>query len=215
MNHQIEHIKNRKILENHLDGLIKLEPALEKVRQISGEVPLRLRIGGFEGMSAIVTAQLLSVASANAIHNRLADLLGEINAQNYLKQSEKDIRACGLSNSKYQTMLILAEAEMNENLNYDELAAMPINEVMTKLTSFKGIGRWSAEIYLLFCVGHADIFPVGDLVLQKMLGHIFELEAKPSEKQTAKIVENWSPYRGAASRLLWRYFAVLKNKAVF
>jgi DNA-3-methyladenine glycosylase II len=179
---------------------------------MSGEVPLRLRAGGFEGMSAIITSQLLSVASANAIHNRLKNLLDEISAENYLELSKEDIRGCGYSEAKYKTMRIVAKAELDKILNYDELGLLPVKEAMTNLTSLKGIGVWSAEIYLLFCVGHGDIFPAGDLVLQKMLTHILELEERPNEKQVREIVASWSPYKGAASRLLWRYFAVLKNR---
>ena len=211
----VEQINNLKILNRHLDELILLEPALKTARQMAGEVPLRRRAGGFEGMSAIITSQLLSVASANAIHNRLIDLLGELSAKNYLSFSEQEIRSCGYSMAKYNTMAVLAQAELNNELDYEILDKLPIKEAMSHLTALKGIGVWSAEIYLLFCVGHGDIFPSGDLVLQKMLGHILELEEKPDEKLTRKITQKWSPYRGAASRLLWRYFAVLKNKATF
>ncbi len=207
-----QNIVNLKILNNHLDELVLLEPRLFEVRQKSGEVPLRLRKGGFEGMSSIITSQLLSVASANAIHNRLKTLLGELSANNYLKFSEEEIRACGYSRAKYNIMRLLAEAELSGEIDYDELSRLEIEEAMQRLTAFKGIGVWSAEIYLLFCVGHGDIFPAGDLVLQKMLAHIFELEEKPDEKQTRIITKKWSPYRGASARLLWRYFAVLKNK---
>ncbi len=207
-----QNITNLKILNNHLDELIVLEPRLLEARQKSGDVPLRLRKGGFEGMSSIITAQLLSVASANAIFARLENLLGEVSAKEYLKYSEQDICSCGFSKSKFNTMSNIAKAELSGQLDYSELENMPIDLAMKQLTALKGIGVWSAEIYLLFCVGHGDIFPAGDLVLQKMLAHIFELDEKPNEKQTRLMSEKWSPYRGAGARLLWRYFAVLKNK---
>jgi len=80
------------------------------------------------------------------------------------------------------------------------------------LTALKGIGPWSAGLYLLSCAGHSDIFPAGDLVLQKMSGKVAGKSHKPDEKTTSRIARNWSPYRGSAARLLWRYFAVLKGR---
>ncbi len=209
----VEHIKNLKILNRHLDELILLEPCLKDILEISGDVPLRLKEGGFEGMSAIISAQLLSVASANAIHKRLVSLLGgEVSAKNYVNFSEQEVRQCGFSRSKFSTMPNIALAELNGELNYQELEELPLQEAMKCLTSHKGIGTWSAQIYMLFCVGHGDIFPSGDLVLQKMLAKILQLEEKPNEKQAIELTKNWSPYRGAGARLLWRYFAVLKNR---
>ncbi len=208
----IEHIENKNILKRHLKELVLIEPRFKIILEKSGEIPLRRREGGFEGLSAIISAQLLSVASANAIHNRLKTLLGDLTAKNYLTKSKEEIRACGFSNSKYNTMLFIAEAELAGELNYEELAILPIEAAIKNLTKIKGIGIWSAQIYLLFCVGHGDIFPAGDLVLQKMLAHIFKLDKRPNEKQSNELIAHLSPYRGAASRLLWRYFAVLNNK---
>ncbi len=208
-----ELIKNQQILNKHLDELIIIEPRLKQIREKSAPIPLRLREGGFAGMSAIISAQMLSAASANAIYERLGNLLeGEINARSFLKYKENDYRKIGFSKSKFLYLQNLALKELNGELDFTKFEHMPAEQALEKLISLKGIGVWSAQIYLLFCIGHADIFPAGDLVLQKMLGLIFELKKKPSENEAKKLTQNWSPYRGAGARLLWRYFAILKNK---
>ncbi len=208
----IEQIIDQKTLISHLNELVLLDERLKPILEISGEVPLRLREGGFAGMVNIISSQLLSVASAKAIHQRLVDLMGEVSAARYFELSEEQVRQCGFSRAKYNTMLNVAQAERDGQLEYNLLAKMPANEAIKNLTSIKGIGVWSAEIYLLFCDGHADIFPAGDLVLQKMLAKVLDLPEKPNEKITRELTKNWSPFRGAAARLLWRYFAVLKNR---
>ena len=208
-----ERIENREILENQLDCLVSIDKRLEPIRKIAGEVPLRRREGGFEGMAKIVTSQLLSVASANAIYGRFEEKLGEVSAPKFIDVKEDEIRACGISAAKYRTMRTVAEAELGGNLSYSKLPTLPVKDAMAELTNLKGIGPWTAEIYLLFCVGHPDIFPAGDLVLQKMVAVALDLSEKPDEKQTRKLTKNWSPYRGASARLLWSYFAATKNRA--
>lgn len=208
----LERITGMDVLNRHLDALVALDPRLERVRAIAGEVPLRLGQSGFASMVSIINSQLLSVASARAIHGRVVDLLGKVTATRFLDISEMDMRDCGLSGGKYKTMRLVAEAELNGGLDYAVLSGLSVDAAMKELTSLKGIGPWTAEIYLLSGVGHADIFPAGDLVLQKMVGDVLGHREKPDEKTTRKIVAHWSPYRGAAARLLWRYFAVLRDR---
>jgi DNA-3-methyladenine glycosylase II len=208
----LERVLNRDVLERHLDGLMALDPRLAPVREMAGEVPLRIRESGFAGMAHIITSQLLSVASANAIHGRFEALLGEVHAPGFLAIDEEQIRACGISGGKYRTMRAVAEAELDGSLDYDVLADLPVEEAMAALTRLKGIGPWTAEIYLLFCVGHADVFPAGDLVLQKMVGQALGHDERPNEKAVRLIAGAWAPYRGVAARLLWRYFAAQNEK---
>ena len=212
MQMDLERVLNRDVLERHLDGLVALEPRLDAVRAGAGEVPLRVRAGGFDGMAQIIVSQLLSVASANAIHGRFENLMGPGGASRFLALEEDEVRQCGISGGKYRTMCRVAEAEVSGQLDYIGLAQLPVVEAMAALTAIKGIGPWTAEIYLLFCVGHADVFPAGDLALQKMIGDVFGLSERPNEKLSRELTAFWSPYRGVAARLLWRHFAVLQNK---
>lgn len=208
----LEQVSDVEVLNQHLDALVALDDRLVPVLDIAGEVPLRARSGGFAGMAQIIVSQLLSVASANAIHGRFAQALEEVTAARFVALEEDIIRQCGISNGKYQTMCGLADAELSGALDYAQLAHMEAEEAIAVLTQFKGIGRWTAEIYLLFCLGHADIFPAGDLVLQKMAGEALGRKKRPDEKQTRNIAKKWSPYRGAAARLLWRYFAAIRER---
>lgn len=200
------------MLDLHLAELAKSDARLVPVLAASGEVPLRLRPGGFAGLARIVVSQLLSVASANAISARLDAAVGDLNAARFLAVPEADIRRAGLSGGKYATLKRLAEAELAGDIDYEALADLPAETALAALTAHKGIGVWTGEIYLLFCTGHPDIFPAGDLALRKMVGRVLGDDDLPTEKQVRAASTAWSPYRGAAARLMWRYFAVLKQR---
>lgn len=205
-------ITGRAVLERQLDALVAADPDLRPLREMAGEVPLRLNRPGFAGMAQIVNSQLLSVASARAIHGRFEAALGEVTARRFLAFGESEIRACGLSGAKYRTLKALAEAERDGRLDYGALGQMEAEAALAALTGLNGIGPWSAEIYLLFCTGHPDIFPAGDLALRKMVGYAQGRDAMPSIAETRAAAERWAPWRGAAARLLWRCFAVMKRK---
>lgn len=208
----IEPIDDLDTLKRHLAGLVEADPRLARVVTAAGEVPLRRREGGFAGLVAIVVSQLLSVQSANAIHARLVDILGEVTPERYLALPEDRVRKAGLSGSKYRTLVGIAEAELSGSLDYAMLLSCSEEAAIAHLMALKGIGRWTAEIYLLFCLGHPDIFPAGDLALRKMVGVTHGLNEMPSERDVRALTQPWAPYRGAAARLLWRYFAVLRQK---
>jgi DNA-3-methyladenine glycosylase II len=199
-------IESLEILNRQLEALTRLDSRLAPLRARWGAVPLRRGPQGFPGLAAIVNAQLLSVTSAAATEKRLRTELGGLEARRFVAGGEAKIRRCGLSKAKYDTLLRLATAELAGELNYDELARLPPAEAARRLTRFKGIGQWSAQLYLLSALGHPDIFPAGDLVLRKMVARVNGWTNIASEKATGKAAVGWSPYRGAAARLLWRGF---------
>ncbi|UJQ93795.1 DNA-3-methyladenine glycosylase family protein [Mariluticola halotolerans] len=208
----LERIIDARVLEHHLERLVLRDSRLAPIWDVCGEVPLRLSTPGFAGMAQIIVSQLLSVASARTIHGRLCALLDEVTPERFLAFDEERIRGCGLTGGKYRALCAVAEAELDGSLDYAALGGVPLPEAMAGLTRLTGIGPWTAEIYLLFATGHPDIFPAGDLVLRKMAGRIEGLGIVPDIRQTTALAAIWSPYRGAAARLLWRYFAVLQNK---
>ncbi len=212
MNFDNKPIASREVLEAHLQALVTLDPRLGSILSQVGEVPLRLGRPGFAGLASIVSSQLLSVASARAIHLRVEALVGEMRGENFLKVERDALRAVGMSYSKIDCLRGVAEAEISGEIDFAQLHQLSAPEVMKKMTSLKGIGPWSAEIYLISSIAHPDIFPAGDLVLQKMVGKVLKRDDKPDEKLTRALAETWSPYRGAAARLLWRYFAVLRDR---
>ena len=205
-------ITSEKILEQHLLALVELDRRLVPVLELAGKVPLRLGQPGFAGLANIVSSQMLSVASARAIHSRIEKLAGQMEAKHFLALTINDLRAAGLSRSKIACLRAMAEAEQAGELNFAHLHQLDLNEATKTLCALKGVGPWSAQLYLLSSAGHPDVFPAGDLVLQKMVGKIVHSRQKPDEKTTYRIARAWSPHRAAAARLLWRYFAVLKQR---
>ena len=195
-----------------IQQLLKKDPRLERVCAVIDQVPLRLRAGGYAGIAQIVVGQLLSVASANAISKRLNALVSPLTAENYLKQDKQALLDCGLSNAKYNTLTVLAHAQINAELDFDALAELPAEQALKRLCEFKGIGPWTAQVYLMFCLGHKDIFPVGDLALRKGVEQALNLAQTPSQKETAQIASEWAPFRASAARLIWAYYAVIKQR---
>ena len=193
-----------------LEYLQRADPRLVPVVETAGPVGIRYRPPGFEGIARIVMGQQLSVASADAIWGRFEGLLGEATAENYLRQSEEALRAAGLSGGKIKTLNALAEAAAG-GLDLEGLAAEPAEVTTEKLTAIHGIGRWTAEIFLLFCARHADVLPAGDLALQVAAAEALALEGRPSEKKLRAISELWSPWRGVAAKLLWAYYKTMRQ----
>lgn len=187
-----------------LDALAAAEPGLAGGLARAGYPPPRIRARGFETLLRTMIGQQVSVASADAIWRRLeaAGLLspGPITAAN-----DEALRACGLSRQKIGYARSLSDAIVTGAL---DLAALPDEDeaAIAALVRIKGIGRWSAEIYLLFAEGRADIWPAGDLAVQIEVGHLLGLDARPDEKATRAIGERWRPHRGAAAVFAWHHY---------
>ncbi len=209
---QIETIDDRDVLARHLKRLVIADPRLAPILAGVGEVPLRRESGGFIGMARIVNAQMLSVKSAAAIHARFTALFETPDAHALAGVSDEELRAAGLSRAKVRTLRHLAAEEVAGRLDYAALAGLPADQAIARLTALSGIGRWSAEIYLLFCCGHPDILPAGDLALRKAAQSVLALEKLPSERQLRVFAEAWSPWRGAAAHLLWRHYAKTRKR---
>lgn len=199
-------------LVDHLDALVRRDPRLEAVRQRAGAVRLRTNQHGFAGLAKIICGQQLSVASAAAIWSRFEALDGACDAARYLTIPEADIRSTGFSNGKHRTLCGVARAIADNTLDFGALSALPADNAIRALTALKGIGPWTAEIYLLFCEGHPDVFPVGDLALQKAVADGLGLAERPDIKTLTTITKAWSPHRGAAALLFWRYYAALRDR---
>jgi DNA-3-methyladenine glycosylase II len=176
-------------------------------------VTLRTGERGFAGMAAVICSQQLSTASANAIWGRVVALPDATTPAGFLRLDEPILRAAGLSGGKVRAMRAVAEAIGTGTLDFTAAEALPAEEAIAHLTAVKGVGPWTAEIYLLFCVGHPDIFPAGDLALKKAVRDGFGLGELPETKALIDIAAPWSPHRGAAALLFWRYFHALYDRA--
>ncbi len=189
-----------------------LDPRLAPVRDKAGEVPPRVAEPGFPGIAKVICGQQVSVASARAIWSRFEQIPGALDPVTYLSLSEETVRAAGFSGGKFRTVRAIAEAMVAGELDFDHLETLPAAEAVRYLVAHKGIGPWTAEVYLMFCAGHPDVFPAGDLALLKAVQHGLGLDGRPTIKEMIGIAGAWTPHRSAAALMFWRYFAVLRDR---
>jgi DNA-3-methyladenine glycosylase II len=201
------------VLQRQLRALLRRSPELRPIAKQAGAFEIRLTPAGFGGLARVVCGQQLSVASARAIWSRFAALPGALDPARYLALTEADVRATGFSAGKYRTVRVIAEAIVAGTLDLSLVDSMSGEAAVAYLTAHKGIGPWTAEIYLMFCSGHPDIFPAGDLALQKAVGHALGKHHGPDAKEQIEIAAPWSPHRHAAALLFWKYYAVVIRKA--
>ena len=173
----------------------------------TGPLPLRLRPPGFAGLLDIIVGQQVSVASARAIYARLVEA-GLHQPENVLRAGDSGLRAAGLSRPKARYVLALAEREFE----FDALHSLSDGDAIAALVAMPGIGPWTAQVYVMFCLGRRDVFPSGDLALQEAARGLFDLPARPTPKDLSAMAAAWSPWRSVAARLLFAYYRVLKQK---
>ena len=188
-------------------ALAKMDARFALALEQTGPLPLRLRKDGFTALLDAIVSQQISVAAAAAIWGRMkrAKLTGP---RKIIWASDDDLRACGLSGQKIRYARALAEAR----IDYRALRGASSDEVIARLVKVQGIGPWTAEIYAMFSLGHADVFPPGDLALQEAAKVLFDLPARPSERAFRQMAADWAPWRAVAARLLWAYYRVEKQR---
>jgi DNA-3-methyladenine glycosylase II len=197
------------------DGIKALRrkcPAIRRMHDLAGDPPLRRREPGFEGLARIVVSQQVSVASATAIWGRFADVVRPMEAAAILARSDEDLRGAGLSRPKIRTLRAISTAIVHEGLALDRFDSATDEAVHEALTRVSGIGPWTADIFLMACMGRADAFAAGDLALQEAARLAFELESRPDAAGLLELAERWRPWRSVAARLLWAYYKVVKER---
>lgn len=199
-------IRDEGDIERGLAALLELDPRLRLVAAEAGAVPLRLREPGFEGLAHIIVSQVVSRASADAIWGRMTARLGSVTADGYAGLEPEAWRTFGLSRIKHDTLARVADAVAG-GLDLHALSAESPEKALSELMAIKGIGPWTAEVYLMFCGGHADVFPAGDVALQAAVGMAFGHEERPLAKALAREAAVWAPWRSVAARLFWAYYA--------
>ena len=202
--------KEQDILDG-LKALITLDPRLQEIVDAVNDFPLRREEEGFAGLTRIIIGQQVSRASAVAITERLHRLVYPLTPESYLEAGETAWIEIGLSRPKQKTLFNLATSIQCGALKLEGLSNLPAEYAQRLLVAQHGIGPWTAEVYLLFCVGHCDIFPAGDLALQEAVRHAFNFPERPDEKQTRDIASTWKPFRGIAARLFWSYYRIIKE----
>ncbi|MBO9499307.1 MAG: DNA-3-methyladenine glycosylase 2 family protein [Novosphingobium sp.] len=189
-----------------IDMVAAGEPAFARVLALVGYPEPRIRETGYATLLRTIVGQQVSVAAAASMWRKLEALVGEdVPVEAILAQDFDALRACGLSRQKQGYIRSLCELVASGELDFDALP-QDDEEAIAELTQIKGIGRWSAEIYLLFAEGRPDIWPAGDLAVQAGLGKILGMEERPSEKEIRIIAEKWRPHRGAVAIFTWHCY---------
>jgi DNA-3-methyladenine glycosylase II len=199
-------------LDAALAILAEADPRLARLLDMAGRPALRRRPAGFPGLCAIICSQQLSTASAAAIWGRLAAAFDPFHHDALRRARAAKLARIGLSRPKIKSMKAIGSAIAKGTIDLDALAAMEADDAHAALTALHGIGPWTADIYLLFCLGHADAWPAGDLALQEAARLAFGLKRRPVTKDMIKLAEEWRPWRGVAAHLLWNYYRAVKRR---
>ncbi len=208
-------LKRKHDLERAVRYLVKQDKHLAQAFRASGAPYFKMRPAGFASLLKIIVEQQLSTASANAIWGRCEDLLPDMTPDCLLACADDDLRALGLSRPKIRYARALANEITKGHLNLTHLARMSDANAMQALQSVTGIGRWTAEIYCLFCLGRPDVWPAGDIAVQAAYQSLHGLDARPSVQDFDGIAEQWRPVRGVAALILWNYYRHVKKRPIW
>jgi DNA-3-methyladenine glycosylase II len=199
-------------LQAGLAQLVAADPRLVPVAEKAGAFALRRREAGFPGLCAIVCGQQLSTASAAAIRARLFAAFDPFHHDTVRKARTDKLKRLGLSAPKIKAIREIGKAVAKGQIDLNRVGDMNADAAHAALTALHGVGPWTADIYLLFCLGHADAFPAGDLAVQESARIAFNLRKRPNAKALTKLAEAWRPWRGVAAHLLWAYYHAVKRR---
>jgi DNA-3-methyladenine glycosylase II len=206
------HLNTQADFEDAVHALVKQDPRLEPIFKLTGMPALRRREPGYAGLAAIVCGQQLSTASAAAIWARVSAAFDPFHHDALRRARADRLGRLGLSAAKIKTLKSLAREIAAARLNLAVLANEEADAAHNTLTALHGIGPWTADVYLLFCLGHGDAWPAGDLAVQEAVKIGLGLTTRPTAKEMAPLAEPWRPLRGAAAHLWWSYYRVLKKR---
>lgn len=206
------HLNTQADLDDAIQALVKLDPRLKPILGVAGMPALRQREPGFVGLAHIVCGQQLSTASAAAIWGRLSAAFDPFDHHALRRARADRLGRLGLSAAKIKTLKSLARALAAERINLDVLANEDADAAHHTLTSLHGVGPWTADVYLLFCLGHGDAWPAGDLAVQEGIKIGLGLRTRPTEKEMTPLAEPWRPLRGAAAHLWWSYYRAVRKR---
>ncbi|HYS90117.1 MAG TPA: DNA-3-methyladenine glycosylase 2 family protein [Bradyrhizobium sp.] len=208
----ILHLNTQADLESAIHTLLEQDPRLKPIFELAGMPALRRRDPGFAGLAAIVCGQQVSTASAAAIWARVSAAFDPFHHDALRRARADRLGRLGLSAAKIKTLKNLARELVAERLNLEALANEDADAAHNTLTALHGIGPWTADVYLLFCLGHGDAWPAGDLAVQEAVKIGLGLKTRPTAKEMAPLAEPWRPMRGAAAHLWWTYYRALKKR---
>lgn len=202
---------NEKLLTLHCEKLAKTDGDLGFVYEKYGTPPLWDRPESFSTLINIILEQQVSLASALSAFNKLKARVKEITPENILKLNDAEFRACYFSRQKTGYARNLANAITSKKLVLSNLQSLPDEDVKTELIKIKGIGRWTADIYLIMVLLRPDIMPKGDIALHAAYKNLKNLEKRPGSEEFLELTQSWKPFRSTAARLLWHFYLCEKK----
>ena len=194
------------------EALVRIDPALARAHAQTPAFEWRTRPGGFEGLFHMIVDQQVSVAAAAAIWARVCGgLNGDVTPRRVLATDIETLRGFGLSIQKARYGHEIARAHVEGLIDFDHLETLSDDAAIARLTAIKGVGKWTAETFLMFCEGRLDVFPGGDIALQEAMRWVDGAPLRPREKEAYLRAEAWRPYRGVAAHLLWGWYGAAKR----
>tara|TARA_Y100001935_G_scaffold255640_1_gene270368 strand:+ start:6220 stop:6819 length:600 start_codon:yes stop_codon:yes gene_type:complete len=193
---------NQRIFQEGIKYLVSVENRFIKLIP-KGSINFFLRPSGFEGICALVIEQQISVAAANSIKNKIFNLMQNITSKEFINLNEKLLRNAGLSRPKINYLKGIAENEVSKKFDFNKIQLMSDDEARDYLCGLKGIGEWTADCYLMACLGRQDIWPLADIGLQEGVKKLMNLKQRPDQNKMLHLAKKWRPYRSVAANLLW------------
>ena len=194
---------------NDIQALVSSHNLFLKIKDQYGIPPNWQRPQGFISLSKIILEQQVSLASAEAHFKKLSGYVKEFSPKEILKLSDEEMKTCQISRQKAKYLRELSSAIINKDLILGDLPKLSVDDVRKKLTSIKGIGNWTTDIYLMFCLQSKDIFPLGDIAL---INTIKELTKVKTHSGIVRITQKWKPHRSLAAYFLWYYYLKKRNR---
>ena len=188
------------------DELASKDSDLQKIIDTHGYPPFWSRANSFESLVHIILEQQVSLASAMSALNKLRERVQELTPARVLLLTDEEFRACYCSRQKTAYIKYLAEALLSGQLDLDELPHLPDEVIRAKLVALKGIGNWTADVYMISALHRTDIFPIGDLAAVNALKRVKKLPGETTREDMLAITEQWMPYRTIGAILLWHYY---------
>jgi len=195
-----------KTLAQAAQDLAARDEILARILATHGVPPMWRRAAGFTTLVHIILEQQVSLKSAKSMLLRLQSAIDPFTPERFVALGETHLRSLGVTRQKSAYVLHLSESILNGELSFNKLSRMPDDEARLSLTRIKGIGLWSADVYLLMALRRADIWPAGDLALAVAAKELWGLEFKPTPDELERIAERWRPYRAVAARMLWQHY---------
>tara|TARA_R110000850_G_scaffold216097_1_gene341632 strand:+ start:23801 stop:24406 length:606 start_codon:yes stop_codon:yes gene_type:complete len=196
-------------LKKSIPYLLKKDKVFQQIVDLYGEPTISTRPEGFESLCKLIIEQQVSLASAKACYLKMESFLGKVTPQNIIKTSDEDLRNNSVSKQKTVYLKELSKAIINKELDLETLSQKTEEQIKAELIAIKGIGNWTAEVYIMFCLQKEDVFPIGDIALQNTLKELFPITTK---EEMITLSENWKPNRSLATYFFWHYYLKKRNR---